>query len=108
MKMSPVISVHAEIFEQGFAAHGPMYANLPSYRCYLPASACVPPHPPGPQVNSLLIGGRQTATVATSCLANPLLEDVEEEDGFACGCLVQTHTQTVCVQREIKCTVFKL
>lgn len=59
-----------------------------------------PPHPPGPQVNSLLIGGRQTATMATSCLANPLLEDVEEEDGLACGCLVQTSTQTVCAERN--------
>lgn len=46
--------------------------------------------------------------MATSCLANPLLEDVEEEDGLACGCLAQTHTQTVCVQREIKYTVFEL
>lgn len=36
--------------------------------------------PSGPQVNSLLIGGRQTATMATSCLANPLSEDVEEEE----------------------------
>lgn len=99
MKMSPVISVNAETFEREFAAHGPMYANLPSYHCYLPATACVP-HPPGPQVNSLLIGGRQTATMATSCLANPLLEDVEEEDGLACGCLVQTSTQTVCAERN--------
>lgn len=46
MKMSPVISVNAETFERGFAAHGPMYANLPSYHCYMPASACVPPPPP--------------------------------------------------------------
>lgn len=64
--------------------------------------------PSGPQVNSLLIGGRQTATMATSCLANPLSVDVEEEDGLACGCLVQTHTQTVCVQIQIKYTMFEL
>lgn len=78
MKQTPIISANAEISEEGFAVRGPMYSNLASYRCYLPDSAGIPPS--GPRVNSPLIGGRQTATMATSCLANPLSEDVEEED----------------------------
>lgn len=94
MKLTPIISANAEIFEEGFAVPGPMYSNLPSYRCYLPDSAGILPPPPGPQVNSPLIGGRQTATMATSCLANSLSEDAEEEEGLACGCLVLKHTHT--------------
>lgn len=80
-KPSPttVISINTVIFEQGFTVLGSMYANLPSYRCYLPdyAGPSSHPPPPGPQAKWLLIGAQKTATMATSCLANSLLEDVE-------------------------------
>lgn len=54
-----------------------MYANLPSYRCYLPDYAGSVRPPSGPQVKWLPIGAQKTATMATSCLANSLLEEVE-------------------------------
>lgn len=80
-KQSGVISTNTSIFEQGFTVPGRMYANLPSYRCYLPdcADSTPPILPfPEPQVKWLVIGGQNTAAMATSCLANsPLAEGGE-------------------------------
>lgn len=90
IKQTSVISTNPVIFERGFTVPGWMYANLLSYRSYLPDCAGLPPLP-GPPVKWPPIGAQKTAAMATSCLAIPPMEEV---DGGDAGLQVCAQTDT--------------